>query len=299
MVNMNEFFALPVGNSEVKNSLGLSLYTNPNLKNKYIEIVYNSSKTKKIAKYIENMVDKEKITPVWLNKNIMTTLVYKVFGPNEKERIKKDAYAFYSSSDHKIFIFIDNAMSFGFTDNQLLTDLTVHETMHMGAGELKSRYLKLFEDELDLYYDNLFRKYFAIPVNVKIDTKLIMEWIFKNFESNASISGSVIYKYRDFLHKNIKDLSSLDAKTLDEKIKNYILSIYLALSGRISDIIKNAKFNEVSLSVRQAYSDAFKINPPTNNFYIQELYACSEVISMLSESKTTNAMYSLFKILGS
>lgn len=298
-VNMNEFFALPVGNEDVKNSLGLNIYTNGNLKNKIIETAYKTDKTKKIAKNIEHMIDKDLLVPVWLNKNIASTLLYKITGPNEKEKIKKTAYAFYSGTDDKIFLFVDNAMSFGFTNNEFLMDLIVHETMHLGVSKLGHKYLKLFSSELESYYNSLFRNLFDVDVSYKLDVKSILEWIFKNFEAKKSLSSRVLYSYGDFIKSKVSGGTNLNEQDLEEKIKNFIITIFLAIQGRFGDIVKESKFREASIAARQAYSDAFKISVPTNNFYIQELFVCSEVIAMLSESKTTESMYSLFKILGS
>lgn len=298
MSKMNEFFALPVGNIPVKNSLDLKLFTNPVLKNKYISVMYESSKTSGIAKNIENMVDRNLITPVWLNSGILTTILYKLTGPSKRESIKQDAYAFYSPSDHKIFLFIDNSMSFGFTDNQLLVDLTIHETMHMGAGLVKQKYLKIFEKELDIFYESFLRKYFEIPISTSFDSKNIYTWAFKEFELNPRLQKSSIHKYKDLLMSEFSNLTSLDAKTFHKKITNYTVCILLALTGSIKEIMKKTELLEVSLTLRQAYTNSFGVKPPMNNFYIQELFACSEVIAMLSETTTTTSMYSLFKTLG-
>ena len=124
---LKELFAVPI-NPKLVAVLDdkLKLYSSKILIDKYKMALAKNSNTAPSYKFLDRMIDKQLLTPTYLTKGLFSFSFMKVFG-HDMEGIN----AFYTPDQNRIFILIDNNTTFGFSSNDWIGRLTIHECMHM------------------------------------------------------------------------------------------------------------------------------------------------------------------------
>jgi len=137
--DVQEMFAIPVGLRHVANVDGIPLYSSKNLKIKHLKAMAKVRDTKPVVPVLFKLVDKGEITPCWLNKGLIRLTAFKIFAPAGIKSIR----GFFYPPSNKIYLLIDNNMVFGFSSNNFLATLTLHEGMHMFASKHPSKFLSI------------------------------------------------------------------------------------------------------------------------------------------------------------
>lgn len=296
MENMNELFAAPVNNELVATIDGTKLYTNPKLKEKYIEAMSKTSPTRKIDN-ISELVEKEKVVPCWLNKNILHYIAYKVFAPS----FVKGIAGFYDNDSNKIFLLIDNNVTFGHASNSFLSILTVHEGTHMFAHNNTRKFLSLFSDELKNWYFHFFFNY--LDLKVKYDVKdfpldNLVKYMFNNMEYNIrkGIDKKTMEGFTNRIYKMFKDASNFDEEKLTSKLEEMLTFIRIFQTNPDMLMTVYKRYKNLTDSMYEAYKQAFGIRNMTT-LCVQELLYPSEVVSIYVERIESSKIKTMFRSL--
>ncbi len=291
---LNEFFGMPVKSTLEAKLDGIPLYSSPELKKKYIEVISKQKSTTSITKDIIKLVEKRMITPVWLNKNILHLIGYKLFAPGGIKSIA----GFFTPTLNRIFLLIDNNTNFGFTNDEQLALLTRHEAMHLFSNKKNKLFFKYFYSELHSYYKNYFSLLFDLKGNFDKEIDSIIKFIYKKFEENMinlDNPTKEILEYVTYLHA-LKKYSKLEKEIFDTTVKDFISCISLFLNDMNAFLNKMRRYSNILRPMYRAYRDSFG-KVPTKTICIQELIYPSEVISILSELKSDSKINNVFKIL--
>lgn len=289
---LHEIFSLPISSRPVANIGGQKLYSSPSLPSKYTQAMKEQGRTKAISKDIDKLVNNGKIVPCWLSKGVYRLIKHKVFGESERHIM-----GFYAPEHHKIFLLMDNNITFGFASNQQLANLTLHEGMHMAAASMKNGFLTLFRSELTSYYSEMYKEMFAIEK--AIDTKeiqAIYTFLFTKFEQSKS--GSVLNfikkyfeKLRDTFSKYVENKSEFE-----QKLRDMITFMTIYLKGDVGSLISSIpQYRHIVMPMYNAYSKGLGAKR-VNSICIQELMIPSEVLCIYSEfTKNLSKVHSAFK----
>ena len=276
--NIQEIFTLPINTVEIGDLDGFKLYTSESLIKKYIGAMKEYHRTSDIGNEIEKMVMEYKINPCWMNNNIFKLLVHKAVGG-----VNKMTMGFFTPEHKKIFLLIDNNVSFGFASDSRLAQLTLHEGMHFAATTMKIEYASYFKKELDLFYTEYFRKLFNIDNKENISKEAHNVWMFAFEKSELNYTNDV----SEFLKNNEKcirdNFEKFKTPHFNDIVKDYSSLIYLYFKGGLDILIPNMnRYVYIIRPLYEAYSKVFKTNS-VNSFCIQELFYPSEVICIASE----------------
>jgi len=289
---LNELFSLPISAQPVANIGGQKLYSSSSLPPKYVEAMREQPRTKAIGDRISDLVDSGKVVPCWLSKGIYRLIKHKVFGESERHIM-----GFYTPEHHKIFLLMDNNITFGYASNQQLANLTLHEGMHMAAASMKKGFLNLFRSELTSYYSQMYKEMFAIEK--AIDTKEIQDiytYLFLKFEHSKS--GSVLSFIKSYFEK-LRDTFSKyvsNKSEFEQKLRDMITFMTIYLKGDVGPLIAAIpQYKHVVMPMYNAYSKGLGAKR-VNSICIQELMIPSEVLCIYSEfTKNLGKIHSAFK----
>jgi len=289
----NEIFALPIGLKPVVKLDSEILYGGESLNRSFIKALNKSSRTNKISSHFEKMIKDKLIVPCFLHKGFLTFLAWKVFAPSGVRNIM----GFYYPKTKKVYILLSNDLNiFGYTSNNFLAKLTVHECVHMFANKNKSKFISTFDSNLIPFYKTFLCKIFNINIKdlSNNEVKKIITFIFNKFESKTSkYDNSLLIEYYDILN-NLEKISNLK-----EDQFNLILLDYISL---IKTFLKDIKifFNSIHKyryiidAIEYSYKEVFNCKN-MNTICIQELIYPSEVIAIYSEFKKDPKIYSAIK----
>lgn len=294
--NIEEIFSLPIGTVQIANVAGWPLYSSDRLKKSYAKAMEKQSKTKAIGKHIAKMVEKKQINPCWLNRSVLGLLKHKFATDINKKAIA----AFYYPPSHKIFILIDNSLSFlTYTSNIYLANVTLHESMHMAANKMKMGFLSHFRTELTLYYSALFSSIFQIEgEDISKEAQKIYTFLFKESELKRGINLTpFLKKYYQTLDESFRKYKqSQDIDQFDKQLRDYITFLTIYLKGDTSPLLSAIPhYRPVFRSMYSAYERGLGAKG-IQTLCIQELFVPSEVICIYSEiTKRPSKIYSAFK----
>lgn len=287
--NLNEFLSIPTGLELIADIDDLQLYSSDSLKEKFIKELSENKISKNSSDLLSKLVYGEKLFPCWTQKSFLGNLFFKVFA-------HENILGLYVPSFNKIFIVMNaNINSFGFSDNDMLAKVSIHECCHMSAANSKSNFLKLWEDELTTYYTSFFKILFQI-----VDPELLKKLpaiakafytdIYNSFEHSTNFQNSsgkaklwskIFSKYSPELISNSKrsaeelnsivDILNLFARAFFENI-NYLIQNY-------------QKFKVIWIPLFLSYK-SLKIPTIPQTMPCQELFYPSEVICVLSSHPT-------------
>ncbi|MEA2092053.1 MAG: hypothetical protein U9O83_06780, partial [Campylobacterota bacterium] len=158
-IQTNEMFAPPIGLKPVVKFDNELFYGGDNLNRSFIKALDKSSRTNKLTSHFEKMIKKKQLVPCFLSKGFLSFMKWRVFAPSGIKNIM----AFYNPKNKNIYILLHNDLNiFGYTSNNFLAKLTMHESIHMFADKNPSKFINIFKNEIDLFYKIMLCKIFSI-----------------------------------------------------------------------------------------------------------------------------------------
>jgi len=273
-----ELFALPIAPKKVASLHGMDLYSSENLKNKYINAMYNISKIKPVVADIERLVIQDKIVPCWINRGIFRLAIFKKLAPYADQGIA----GFYTPKSKQIFILMDNNIKWGFAKDKWLSNLMLHELMHMASDKFKNNFIKMFWYDFLKYYNAMFEEIFKTgDSDITNENKLIIRFLFKNFEYKQYTS-SALKKYLSLVSQNFRKKSTLSENEFNSVLTDFYHYIKLYFSDLNSLYKQLRKFNHIYAGLTKGYRSGLGV---INNlsFCSQELFYPSEITAMYIE----------------
>jgi len=273
-----ELFALPIFPKKVATLHGMDLYSSESLRNKYINAMYNISKVKPVAADIERLVTSGKVVPCWINKGIFRLAIFKKLAPYSDQGIA----GFFTPKSKQVFILMDNNIKWGFAKDKFLSDLMLHELMHMASDKFRNGFIKMFWDLLLKYYVACFEEIFKTQnQNIENECKLIIRFLFKNYEYKE-FTSSTLEKYLQLVSSNFRKKSNMSENEFNSVLTDFYHYIKLYFKDLNSLFSQIRKFTHIYRGLTKGYSSGLGVN---NNmsFCSQELFFPSEVIAMYIE----------------
>lgn len=280
----NELFILPVGLKPVVYIDNQPLYGSQKINEKYIDALSKDSRIKNADKFV-NLIDEKQIVPCYFTKGVLNFFLWRTFAPLDSKSIM----AFYEpAKTKKIYMILTNqANIIGYSSNKILTEITVHECMHMAADKKTSMFLSMFSNELINYYKIYFSKIFNCNIKELKDDSIhrILIFIFNTFEKESGrFAQSDLVKYYRMLEKELRPFSKLDKEQFEKIISSLIVTINLAFSKFETFYYNYNKFSQIINPLYLAYKEVFSMKNLSTLCY-QELIYPSEVIAIYSEKK--------------
>jgi len=289
MKNISELFAPPINLHAIPVFGSMKLYTSESLRKKYLKAMSKTEKLKSVIGHVSKLVNDNIIVPAFMTKGIVRTLFYRMF-PIDRARTAdqyfkkefKNVYGFYDSGSKKIYLLISNNINiFGVSSNNLLANLTVHESAHMYAANKPGKFISKFRSDLFDYYNYYFTELLDLKGNYSKELLTIIELLFGRFEKGKDISNKDLVRYHTLLMK-FKPFSQLKDDEFDRKIRDYIVAVKLFVKSTSVFIRNMNRYMEILLPLEHAYKKTFG-GTDAGNLVIQELLFPSEVIAVASE----------------
>lgn len=290
---LQEFVGAPISLSLETTIDGVKFYSSDKLKERFVQAFAKSSKGDHLVKEIEILVNKKLILPCYLSKNLFSFIKNKIFAGPEKNIL-----GFYNIDEKVVIVLIENKVSiFGTAANNQVVSTTLHESMHLAAGQNFSSFVRVFNRNLKLFYSEFIQDYFEIE-NVdgkKIDDLIKQLMIFER--RGPYYVNKELANYFRLLSSLFMEDSKLEQGDFQIRLTNLIVSLKLVIL-HLPTFIKNIrKYAMIITSLNRAYERAFK----GRNIYstpIQELFSLSEVACVLAEmNPKDSSIKQIFKIL--
>lgn len=273
-----ELFALPIAPTKIASIYGMDLYSSDNLRDKYTNAMYKISKVKPVAADIERLIKSGKIIPCWINKGIFRLGIFKKLAARSEQGIA----AFFSMDTKQIFILMDNNIDWGFAKDKVLADLMLHELMHMASDRFKGKFIGTFWNEFVLYYSALFQEIFKTQDNnISEEVKLIIRFLFKNFEYGRHNSGTLT-KYLNLVNQCFRKKSILNENEFNSVLTDFYHYIALYFKDINSLYKQLRKFSHIYRGLTEGYLRGLQMKND-QSFCGQEFFYPSEVIAMYIE----------------
>jgi len=291
---LSELMNMPINAVHVSTIDGQKLYSSDKLKDNFVKAMAKSKKLKSINSTVAKYVENGTINVCWMTNNPAKFIFTKIFLGGVGSIL-----GFYNPDDHKMYLMIDsNTNIFGFASNKNLSELVLHESMHMAARSMKTSFIKLFENELTAYYAALFKEIFQIEKKQNIDkeAKEIYEWLFKmRMALKGMTLGPYINKYHELLGNKFKHLTQNPEQFEDTKnLYLALLSIYFKSPKAYVQIYY--KYPQIIKPLYNSYNAIEKMPAKAVRFLaVQEMFTPSEVIAIYSEyTKSLSKIYQAF-----
>ena len=303
--SINELFAPPIGLHRIPIFGNLKLYTSNHIRNSFLKSMYKTNKMKPIIESLTRLVNNNIVVPCFLTKGIVSTILYRLH-PTDRIRSEeqyfreefRQVFGFYEIDSNKIYILISNSINkYGFVDNNLLSEILVHETMHMFAANHPDKFISIFRKKLFDFYYFYFQDTFKLKGVFDLEIESIIKFLFEKVEKEKNIDNKILTKYHKKL-MSLKSYSTLDSKAFDTLANQYIVLIKL-FTKSVSIFIKNiSTFSHILSSIDRSYKNVFG-GIDVKNVAVQELLFPSEVISVYSEIPGADMadVYKVFKLL--
>jgi hypothetical protein len=286
-----ELFALPIFPEKVASLQGMDLYSSKSLRDKYVNAMYKISKVKPVVKDIERLVDSGKIVPAWINRGIFRLAIFKKLAPYSSQGIA----GFFTPKTKQIFILMDNNIKWGFAKDKWLSNLMLHEMMHMASDKFRNNFIKIFWSEFLSYYSAMYAEIFKTKgSNITEETKMMIRFLFKNFEFKPN-TPKTLKKYLELISSNFRKKSTLNKEEFDSVLSDFYHYIKLYFTDLNSLYNQLRKFTHIYSGLTKGYEQGLSI---TNNlsFCSQELFYPSEVTAMYIELYQGN-LSKLFSVI--
>lgn len=293
--NLQEVFIMPTNLKLRATMNNQKLYGSKKLDASYLKALSKSGRTKPYISKFEKLVDKKIIRPCFIGaKRVAGFYAWKIFGESTSKHIMG---CFYPKSK-QIYILINNQSNwFGYTSNNFLAKLTVHELMHRTAFMSGMSFISKFGDELGDFYGELWSEIFSIKKKkLRKNTVLpIVGFLFKNFELSKGFSRSSFTKEQVLLKRELFPLSNMLEDEFDRKLRKYMEVQILFLGDTKRFYQLKGDYEEILWPLYLAYKRAFNEKNLTT-MAIQELFAPSEVMCIYSEKSRKASTVALSRI---
>lgn len=289
---LEEFFTLPIGMEQVATYKGSKMYTSDKLKSKFLKAMEKNGRAKAITPIMKKMIDNNTFIPAYINKNLFQLLAYR-FGPDMH---KKHIAGFYSLDYKVIILIIDNNTKWGFTSDDFMALLAIHEGMHMAAYVKKSQFVSIFLNDLADYYYEVFKMILSLKERPK-EMKDIAKYIFYTIEVGRLKARDAMYTdYFNFLVKTLGKYSTLKKDEFETGVRDWVVCLKIYWTNPMV-LYRNARtFAHILRPLGYAYKTLWG-KTPDFNFFVQELGVPSEVIAVRSEILLDSKTYKCFRLL--
>lgn len=296
--SVNEDFFIPTNLELVSIIDDIKLYTSQTLKYKFISAIHRTNLSK-YSYYIKESIDRNKIVPCFLNKNILSFLKFKISQHEYYESIEKffnkdpDIYSrsilgFFEPNLNKIFILLDNNINI-FTHANLieLEDTLLHECIHYFSFNNPKLFMRTFENDLIKFYKSLYKKIFKIGDQIpdKDILKIINFLLIKFQKINSNFNTQTFSEYSDLLDVMLIKYSDLTKEEFN-KIKKYYIAFVKLFFTDFNEFLKlYKKYPLIPKSIEEVYKNNFGLNNLGPIVYVQELCFVSEVECIILPNK--------------
>ena len=291
-VIQQEFFALPVAPRIVARIDGVPLYGSKSLNFMFLLSLGKVQKTV-IKEQLRELVNEQAIIPCWLQKGVLKVRKFII---NEKGAIRHIA-AFYDPRSKRVYILIDNQINkWGFASNKVLSDLTVHECIHMFADRSPTKFFSIFKANLEKFYYEYFNIIFDLGGKPVKEIDAITRFIFMGIErkvASGGLTNSLLKRYHTYLDKNLRKYSNLKGNDFEQRLNDYIAILKYYSKDITIFLSMRSQYTHILGPLQNAYRKTF--GGTTDTIPIQELFLCSEVIAVSTEIKMRANVYKAFK----
>jgi|TARA_Y100000310_G_scaffold339250_1_gene431373 hypothetical protein len=293
LINEKFGFSLaPVGLHKVDKIGGHPVYSSDKLKKTFIEALENQKILKPVIKDIERLIAKKKIIPCYTEKNLLNVIMRKAFS----NAIDNSTYGLYEVKRKKIYILFDaNVKYFMWLDNEVLSQVVIHELMHYHAMNYVSQFYSSFKSDLEKYYREFLKLYLRVNTS-KVKVSSIINFCVKEFESDSKFSRNSIFKLSKVYDKVLKEVIP-DKETRKREIVNIlsVIKVYILNMDAFASNVQRGDPKTIKLlvSLLYAYKALGVKNPAT--LPIQEIIFPSEVIAIQTSKRISSKHYAAVK----
>jgi len=254
---------------------GNTFFTNEKLRQKVI-----ASAKKKLPKTqsnkIETLINNKKIIPLFMTKSLWDYFRNRYKYENYRENIR----GFVHKKNKNVYIIMDNMiMRGGIVSDKLLTDVILHELVHVAFDDNTKEYLRINMSILTEYYRNLFSIILDIPK--KEDSINIIQQFILMLAKHEKNRRTKYNEFTQMLDKLFK-YSTLSEKEYGKKGGAYLDYIYLNMEKKFDK--GNRLYPEIRSALSKAFRDAYGVldHDSTPD---QRAYITSEVVATLAMVK--------------
>jgi len=291
-VIQQEFFALPVAPHVVARIDGEPLYGSKTLNFMFLQSISKVSTTKPVADDIRKLIKEKTVIPCWMTKGVRKIRKFVI---NEKGAIRHIA-GFYDPSSKKVIILVDNHINkWGFASNKVLSEITIHECIHMFADKKPTKFYSAFKKELNKFYYAYFNEIFEFGGKPVKEMENIVRFIasLEKRVAGVGLSNALLKRYYNYLNKHLRKYSGLKGKEFDKRLMDYITILKFYSKSVRMFLSARSKYTHILNPLQKAYQSTF--GGVSDTIPIQELFVVSEVISVSSEIKIRSSIYKMFK----
>lgn len=276
--NLQELWALPFRVRPVAVIDGrFSLYSSKKLKKKFALMLFKEKITSPVAKKLVKLVFAGKITPSFVSKGMLKFFRDKLLGMP-----LQGVAGFYTPKTKKIYVLVDSqSNTFGFSSDKILSYTAMHECMHMLANYKPSIFWAIFQNDIEEYYDYIYRHCLEIEPGVKFEVEPIRDFLWNKIEVGwRSVSKKTVVNFGDVLQK-YKKLSILKSSKFDERAEHIQFVMLAALFNPqvIQRMYFKKDYYKLFRNLYLGYKNVFNIRKPHKyTLAYQEFVIPSEII---------------------
>ncbi len=280
---LNEFLSIPTGLELIADIDDILLYTSDSLKEKFSKELSINPITKNGYDLLLKLIDKERLIPCWTNKSFIGNVLIRLIG-------NENILGLFIPKFNKIFIVMNaNINIFGFTNNELLANVTIHECCHMSAANSKVIFLNIWEKELTTYYANFFRLLLDVKKEFQPQLSIIAKGfyteIYNTCEHATDINGhfkiweKIVLKYTT---KIPYDKTNIKRESSYNEIIEHLIDFGDEFTDGVNRLAQNySYYRHIWMCLFIAYK-SLKVPTIPKTMPCQELFYPSEVISIFS-----------------
>jgi len=285
---LSEFMGLPHGDLKpVDRFDGKTFYTSPQLIKQYLNAIRKSGKGAPVFNKIEDLTSKSIITPVYKSKSILRAMF-------KLQPVQFRGIAGAALPQKKIvYIFVEQSANlFSFVQNNALASVTLHELIHLLSFTKPKVFFNLFQEKLLHFYQFYFCRLLNCNLSNIDQSKMkdFLNFLYFKIEGRKGfmIDNKLLKEYYDKIFEIFKPTSTLSDDQFTKMVTSYIVFIKLVQKlegGGLGHMMINLamKFKYLVSPLYVAYKEIFTIDAlKDNQFAYQELFAPSEVISLLT-----------------
>ena len=123
---------------------GDKIYTDEEVKQKFIDIISNQDTLKPVLKKISTMIEIDHIIPVYVKFGLLEKIRNFFFANSRKFATSKHVMAFYDPSQKRIVMLIENIQNGEYWNKQeALSLVLLHEFQHMMSYQIPNRFMSI------------------------------------------------------------------------------------------------------------------------------------------------------------
>ena len=299
VINKYLFRALSSAGYEHVGEVGeKSIYTNDEIKRKFIETISSQDTFKPILDTVIKLIELDIVIPANIKHGLLDKIIY-LFSRNKKRFAQSNfSMAFFDRESGKIFCLVENIDNANYWNkSELLSLILLHEFQHMTATFFPTSFIRLHGKSLITYYKRFYELFFRVDVPDKNVYKIV-NWIHNKLETpagRATLTNNSITEYHNLMWNMLRP-SYTNISQLEVDLHRFfkVLVIYLRSYSDYAKALESKDIDCISiyLSLRDAYK-SLKIMNRIDSLCIQELLAPSEVICIESEYNTQSRHFKL------